>query len=298
MPEAAKKEEEVSVTFFEKSESKCPVCGRTFRRETLRTGGGRLNSDRLSDELRRFYKPTEKFGEIYPLIYYVVVCPHCWFAAFEKDFFEIKNKERPGLTESESDRKAALSLIFPETDFSKERTLKEGIASYYLACSCYKYRNIDLAPTIKQGISCLRAAWLLLDLNKKEPGRNYDLLAKCFYQNAARLYRFAVKQESTGKEAFSTVAGLGPDIDKNYGFDGVLYLAGLLEYRYGSRADMRKRIAILEEQRRSVSRVFGMGKSDKNKPKEILDKARDLYNELGEYISEQSEELNEAEETV
>ena len=167
-----------------------------------------------------------------------------------------------------------------------------------MACSCYKYRNIDLAPTIKQGISCLRAAWLLLDLNKKEPGKNYDLLAKCFYQNAARLYRFAVKQESTGKEAFSTVAGLGPDIDKNYGFDGVLYLAGLLEYRYGSRADMRKRIAILEEQRRSVSRVFGMGKSDKNKPKEILGKARDLYNELGEYISEQSEELNEAEETV
>ena len=220
MPEAAKKE--VSITFFEKSESKCPICGRTFHRETLRTGGGRLNSDRLSDELRRFYKPTEKFGEIYPLIYYVVVCPHCWFAAFEKDFFEIKNKERPGLTESESDRKAALSLIFPEADFSKERTLKEGIASYYLACSCYKYRNIDLAPTIKQGISCLRAAWLLLDLNKKEPGKNYDLLAKCFYQNAARLYRFAVKQESTGKEAFSTVAGLGPDIDKNYGFDGVL----------------------------------------------------------------------------
>lgn len=156
----------------------------------------------------------------------------------------------------------------------------------------------DSAPTIKQGISCLRAAWLLSDLHKKEPGNNYDLLAKCFYQNAARLYRRAVHLESTGKEAFSSVAGLGPDIDKNYGFDGVLYLAGLLEYRYGSRADMRRRIKVLEEQRRSVSRVFGMGRSDKNKPKEVLDKARDLYTELGEYISEQTEELNESDETV
>lgn len=296
MAETAKKE--ISITFYEKTETKCPICGYAFHRETLRTGGGRLNSDRLSDELRRFYKPTEKYGEIHPLIYYVMVCPHCYFAAFEKDFSEIKNKERPELKDSEADRKAAVSLIFPDVNFESERTLKEGIASYYLACASYKFRVPDLGPTIKQGISCLRAAWLLSDLHKKEPGHNYDLLAKCFYQNAARLYRRAVHLESTGKEAFSSVAGLGPDIDKNYGFDGVLYLAGLLEYRYGSRADMRKRITVLEEQRRSVSRVFGMGRSDKNKPKEVLDKARDLYNELGEYISEQTEELSDSDETV
>lgn len=285
---------ELAITFFEKAEIKCPICGHSFHREMLRTGGGRLNSDRLSDELRRFYKPTEKYGEIHPLIYYVLVCPNCYFAAFEKDFYEVKNRERPELRDTEAERKAALELIFPKLDFLSERTLKEGIASYYLACVSYKYRIVDLAPTIKQGISCLRAAWLLLDLHKNEPGNNYDLLAKCFYQNAARLYRRAIYLESAGKEAFSSVAGLGPDIDKNYGFDGVLYLAGLLEYRYGSHSDMRKRLSVLEEQRRSVSRVFGMGKSDKNKPKEVLDKARDLYNELGEYISEQTEELNDS----
>lgn len=296
MAEAAKKE--LAVTFFEKTEISCPICGHGFYREKLRSGGGRLNSDRLSDELRRHYKPTEKYGEIYPLIYYVMVCPHCYFSAFEKDFYEIKNKERPGLTEDIEDRKKSIALIFPDLDFTRERTLKEGVASYYLACTCYKHRVVDAAPTIKQGVSCLRAAWLCLDLHKTEPGQNYDLLAKCFYQNAARFYRRAVYLEGAGKEAFSSVAGLGPDIDKNYGFDGVLYLAGLLEYRYGSRADMKKRLSILEEQRRSVSRVFGMGKSDKNKPKEVLDKARDLYNELGEYISEQSEELSDSQTNV
>ena len=79
-------------------------------------------------------------------------------------------------------------------------------------------------------------------------------------------YRRAVELETSGKEMIANLKSFGPDLDKNYGYDGVLYLAALLEVKYGSRADPAKRTERLIYHRRALARMFGLGRSTKNKP--------------------------------
>ena len=69
-------------------------------------------------------------------------------------------------------------------------------------------------------------------------------------------------------------------MDKNYGYDGVIYLCGLLEYRYGQRQDGELRLKKLDEYKRAIARIFGLGKSSKAKPGPLLDTAKDLYDKI------------------
>jgi uncharacterized protein (DUF2225 family) len=67
-------------------------------------------------------------------------------------------------------------------------------------------------------------------------------------------------------------------------FDGVLYIYGYLEFHYGPRKDPVKREENLKRAKRTIARIFGMGRASKNKPQAILDNARDLYSEIGEAL--------------
>ncbi len=78
-----------SISFFFFLIIICPVCHAEFHREDIRTGRGRLIAGDLTDELRRSYQPSKKYGEVYPLFYPVTVCPECYYAAFQGDFTEI-----------------------------------------------------------------------------------------------------------------------------------------------------------------------------------------------------------------
>ncbi|RPJ07685.1 MAG: DUF2225 domain-containing protein, partial [Spirochaetaceae bacterium] len=80
------------ITFFQNQKIQCPICGDTFYREELLTGGGRLIAGKLTDELRRLYEPSVKFGEINPLVYPITVCPSCYYAVFADDFL-LKEKD-------------------------------------------------------------------------------------------------------------------------------------------------------------------------------------------------------------
>ena len=53
-----------------------------FLREELLSGSGRLLAGELTDELRRTYIPSQKYGAVYPLIYSIGVCPQCFLALF------------------------------------------------------------------------------------------------------------------------------------------------------------------------------------------------------------------------
>ena len=77
----------------------------------------------------------------------------------------------------------------------------------------------------------------------------------------------------------------GPDMDKSYGYDGVIYLSGLLEFKYGQKKDLEARLKKLDEAKRSIARIFGLGKSSKAKPGPLLDVARDLYDKLAAELS-------------
>jgi uncharacterized protein (DUF2225 family) len=79
---------------------------------------------------------------------------------------------------------------------------------------------------------------------------------------------------------------MGPDMDKNYGWDGVIYLCGLLEYKYCQREDTQLRLKKLSESKTAIARIFGLGKSSKNKPGPLLEHARELYDNLSKELKD------------
>ena len=149
---------------------------------------------------------------------------------------------------------------------------------------CYDFYDKRANPTFKAGLAALRAAWLLGDLDTQEPGENWDHLQLIFYRKAHFYYRLCLERESAGQEPFDAQLHFGPDQDKNYGYYGVIYLAAYLEYKYGSTADPEKRAANLLYARRMMAKIFGVGKSSKDRPAAILDSAKEVYEQMGEEI--------------
>lgn len=269
-----------TISFYSKAQIDCPVCGKKFKREELHSGGGRLNAGELTDELRRLYLPSAKYGEVFPPVYNIIVCPQCFFAAFPADFRIIDKPTAEKLFALTEERMTAIKPLFSHLDFNALRTINEGAASYYLAVISYEHLDKKFSPTIKQAICTLRAAWLFSELHKKYPEENYNYVCDLFYKKATFLYRRALDLETTGKEIIAGLKSFGPDVDKNYGFDGVLYMAALLEYKYGSKTDQEVREKRLEYNKRSLAKMFGLGKASKTKPGPILEHARNLYDHL------------------
>ncbi len=275
---------ENTITFFSKEPYLCPVCESKFYREELRTGRGRLNAGDLTEELRRLYQPSAKFGEVVPLIYPVMVCPECLYAGFQTDFYDLPEDKKEIAAEGADKRREAVSGIFPALDYSEPRGLKEGASSYLLAMMCYDYFTAENNPVFKQGLSALRSAWIFNSLHEKFPVENYDYLAKLFYRKSGFFYSLAIEYDENGTQVLKTVGNLGPDLDKNYGYDGVLYISALLEYYYGSDKDNEKRIQSLQKAKTTVARIFGMGKSSKEKPGSILEKAKELHASIADEL--------------
>jgi uncharacterized protein (DUF2225 family) len=272
------------LTFFEKKQSICPACDAKFYREDLLSGGGRLIAGDLTPELRRRYEPSKKFGEVYPLLYPVTVCPVCWFAAFPQDFAALPDASAKKAEVHADERRESILPIFATLDFTVPRTPKEGVASYFFAAMCYDFYDRKFNPTFKAGLATLRAAWLLSDLNRHEPGENWDRLSLVFYRKALFYYQLALERESAGQEAFDANLAFGPDLDKNYGYYGVIYLAAYLDYKFGSTADAERRVESLRYDRRMMAKIFGIGKSSKNRPSAILDMAKEIYEQMGKEI--------------
>jgi uncharacterized protein (DUF2225 family) len=273
------------VTFFQRKQIECPVCETKFYREDLLTGGGRLLAGQLTSELRRLYEPSKKFGEVFPLIYPVTVCPVCYFSAYAQDFPHFPEERKKEAEVNADERRESISLIFPDLDFTSPRTLKEGVASYLFALFCYEFMGREMNPTFKSGLSALRAAWLLSDLHARYPADNYDFLAQLFYRKARFYYLLTVEKEQTGKEALPNGLNFGPDLDKNYGYDGLIYIASYLDFKHGSDAQIDKRIASLEFAKRMIAKVFGVGRASKAKPSALLDQSKEIYALIGEEIA-------------
>jgi uncharacterized protein (DUF2225 family) len=283
-------QETKKTTFFSKKPIVCPVCETSFYKEDLLSGGGRLIAGELTEELHRTYEPSKKYGELFPLVYAVLVCPSCFYAAYPQDFLEIKEEQAAVLREQTDGRVEDVSLVFKDLDFTTYRGLKEGAASYFLAMACYDHLDRHFSPTLKRALSALRAAWLLDSLHRKSFNENYDYLSRLFYRKARFYYLQAIEMAQNGQEPLEAKVNFGPDLDKNYGYDGLLYVAGLLEYKYGPRKEKEKRIKSLENAKRIVSKLFGTGKASKSKPSAILDKARELYEEMNKEIKQLQEQ--------
>jgi uncharacterized protein (DUF2225 family) len=283
------KEKEAKISFQSKEELNCPVCSMTFKREELLSGSGRLIAGTLTDELHRLYEPSARYGEIFPLIYQATVCPRCWFAAMDKDFTDFPKSQAEMVNEDMEKRVTDVKQLFPDTDFGSSRDLPSGIASLYLVMRCYDYFPKEFSPTIKQAIASIRAGWLLDEMNRKFPNQHYDWLALLFKKKATYFYNEAVRREQRGIETLSAIKNFGPDTDKNYSYEGALYLTALLRFKYSYLDNITLRANALEEARRTIAKIFGVGKSSKSKPGPLLENARSLYENI-------SKELNESDE--
>ena len=278
--------QELKISFLSKKEFVCPVCETAFHKEELLSGSGRLIAGALTGELHRLYEPSAKYGEIYPLAYQAMVCPECWFASMDADFSLLPEKSRERALADRERRVADTGLIFPSIDFHDPRGLVEGAASQYLVLRCYDFYGKENSPTIKQGLAALRTAWLLDEMDRKQPGRHYDWLAVLFRRKAQYFYNEAIAREQDGKETLSAMKVFGPDTDKNYSYEGVLYLCAYLSYKYGPSGDSARRTATLEEARRTIAKMFGMGKSSKDKPGPLLEHAREIYDAINKELNE------------
>ncbi len=277
---------ELKITYYLKDPLRCPACDATFYKEELLSGGGRMIAGPLTDELHRVYEPSAKYGSVYPLIYSMIVCPSCWFASGDGDFQGVTEETVDRIQGDREARIEEVLRIFPHLDFVSPRSLSEGAASYYLALRCYDFFPKEQSPTLKQGIASLRAAWLFDDLHRTDPLGNYDWLSTLFHRKAHYLYKTAVAKEQSGQEPLSGIKSFGPDIDKNYAYEGALYLSALLEMKFGKKDDPEKRKEALGESKRTIAKIFGLGKSSKAKPGPLLEKARALYDQLNQEIDE------------
>ncbi len=280
-----KSDKKPSLSYWSKDKCICPICKKGFEKEIMRSGNGRMIAGSLTEELHRNFEPSAKFGRVYPLIYEVGACPNCYAAFFWSDFTEkINADDADKIYENSEKRKLAVENIFPYFNLKKERTLYDGVAMYMLALMTYDNLGSYAIPTMKQAIISLRLAWLTSELNQRCAGHNFDVVSKCFYSKALYFYQQAVLNEKTEKS--STLGNMGPDMDKNYGWDGVIYLCGLLEYKYGQTDDIQLRLKKLSESKTAIARIFGLGKSSKNKPGPLLEHARNLYDNLSKLVND------------
>jgi uncharacterized protein (DUF2225 family) len=276
---------ELKVSFQAKKETECPLCNNIFRKEELLTGGGRMIAGELTKELHRLYLPSAKYGDVYPLIYQALVCPECWYASMDSDFQSIPPGNIKKIKENMLKRKHDTALIFPNINFNEKRGLKEGAASQYLVLRCYDFFNKETSPTIKQGIAALRCAWLLDEIEKKYPNQHYDWLAVLFRKKAQYLYNEALSREQNGEETLSGLKVFGPDIDTNFSYEGMLYLCAYLRYKFGPSHNPEERTRSLEDARRTISKLFGLGKASKDKPGAFLEHAREVYDTINTELS-------------
>ena len=274
------------ISFMSKDETVCPVCGAEFRREELLSGSGRLIAGVLTDELHRCYEPSVKYGDVYPLAYQATVCPECWYASMDRDFAAINEDGKEKAFDDRDQRIAETELIFPQIDFTLNRDLVLGAASQYLVLRCYDYFTPDFSPTVKQAMAAIRTGWLLDEMNVKFPDQHYDWLAMLFKKKAMFCYNEAVRLETTGKETLSGITNFGPDTDKNYMYEGALYLSALLRFKYAHLGNSARRNPLLQESKRTIAKIFGVGKSSKAKPGPLLEHAKNLYESMSKELNE------------
>lgn len=280
------------ISFRQKTPTVCPVCRNEFFREEMLTGGGRLIAGKLTDELRRTYEKNVKFGVVIPAAYVMNVCPKCLYTALPRDFDNLTESELAKIRAASAARVNIVKRFFGTLSFNADRNLELATASYLLAVDVYSMRRKDVAPTFKRAVSSIRAAWLFRDMAEKYKGKNFEKLSDFFYSKAYDFYVKCLELMQNGQEPSDAAGNMGPDTDKNWGYDGMLYMYAMLTVKVCSKEkDLKKRIEMFDKTKIYLSRIFGMGKSNKDKPSQILDMTRDLYDKINTMLEEWKKEL-------
>ncbi len=278
------KEKIPHISFFAKKEIMCPLCKESFHHESLHSGGGRLISSHITSELRRTYKPNPKFGRIWPQVYTIQTCPKCFYSSFPLDFEELEAEEIKLLNNFREKRKKNVQNVLGSLTFRENRNVVLGAASYLLAFECYQKRGVNIAPTPKKALCSLRAAWLIGDIAEYFPRKGFEKLVQFLYMKAMQNYTLTLDiMGSRGEPHTKFLNILGPDTDKNWGFEGVIYINSYLTHQYAKLCFDSNEDKIVEQYRVArcnLSRLYGHGKVSSSKPSLIVEYARTLYDTI------------------
>lgn len=274
--------------------SVCPICSTSHNHEELMTGRGRLIAGDLTTDFRRLYKPSAKWGIIYPLAYDIYVCPKCLFSSFQKDFQSLTADEIKPISQGRKHRQELITTLFSNNlDFTQNRDLILGAASYILAIDCYHFRQKKIAPTPKQAVSALRAAWLLDDLFKEIPFRPYDKAKEFYYLEATMLYNrtLDILNSQSDEPIESSFPCMAPALTANWGFDSIIYLSSFLTLKYLDHLSpvLKEKIDIVIKLKKNLSKLYGTGKASSSRPAVIVNSIRDLYENLDKFIKKNQE---------
>lgn len=284
------------LSFRKKEPTTCPVCSEGHHEEVLRQGGGRLIASSITEELRRLYKKSEKYGLVCPQAYSLLVCPHCLYTALPKDWNDLTPEELSKLkATTQARRQSVQKILYPTNhfDFNKDRNLELGAGSYMLAIDCYNFRSSNMAPTFKKALFSLRAAWLFGDMIPIYPNLPYKNVEKFFHKKAYENYSQVLDLFQSGKEQIESAGRIGPDTDKDWGFEGLQYTVASMVIKIGiEEPNIQKRIEVFKRTKRYLSRMFGSGKANKSKPSDLIDKTRDLYEKMSQFITQWEAQIN------
>lgn len=286
--------EEVKNSYFEKKETVCPCCGFGFFREKYFSGSSRFIAKDLAPDLRRQYQPTKKYGYVYPLIYFIVVCPECFYADFPETFNIVNQEEKKIILKNQFLylEKIKEILNIENIDFNEPRDLKMGIVSYFLTISYVNNRFHEKNQQgksdilIKKAMSAIRSAWCLDDLMiaDKENEDYWGSLKNYFYFLAYKVYDNIMEDMNQfNKSPSDKVQWFGPDLDFDFGVDGILYLSGYLgytHYEYIEDKDLLKKKIIAYS--KCFSHIFGKGKASMGKTRPLLLHAEEMYKKISE----------------
>ncbi len=271
-------------SFFATSPFKCIVCGKENYKEEIRTGRGRLDAGVLNSDLHREFLPTKDFGMVIPFLYNAVTCNFCYYSFFSFDYIKKLSKrtlEKITTDQAIEERQLLLAKLFQKIpDFSERRTMLSALASYQLVIASYNQFDQRNSPTIRLAIATLRSAWICKLLHRYKYGEEFDDLKKIFYRKASYFYSQSLVLQEKGTESLDNLPFYGPDSDKDYGFDGIVYINAWLRLYYGNELDTDQRKEDLLSVRSSLSKVFGFGKSSKEKPSVLLNQAKDTFDEV------------------
>lgn len=272
-----------NITFFSRNSIKCPLCRHSFQKEELQTGRGRINAGLLTNELRRSYIPTQKYGAVNPLLYPLAVCPNCYFSGMPSDFQKLPETE--GYDPEKDNRQLAIKKIFGKSiDFSQPRDIVSGLASYILGFMSTTHLDKNSSPTARRGLYSLRAAWLASDLYDKTKLKHFEDLKEELYRQALFNYELALDRQLKSVEPFDGFIWMGPDVDANFGYDGIIYVISILMFKQLSFAGKNEQVKKLELIKRNLSRIFGIGKKNRDKPEVLIDYTRALYFQINDIL--------------
>lgn len=287
------------VTFFSKNLITCPACGTEFQREELQTGRGRINAGDLTDELRRLYIPTQKYGTVNPLIYPIVVCPECFFAGLPSDMQKMTETQISKINKDKANRLNLIRKLFGETlNFKDYRNAITGLGSYILAFMNTIHLSKEFSPTARRGLYTLRAAWLADDVYKKTNLGHFKNLQQEMYRQALINYENALERQMKNIEPFDGFVWMGPDVDTNFGYDGMLYITAVLTLKNLDLFSREEQIYKIGRTKIVLSKIFGIGKSNKEKPKALVSQSKNLYmtaNNILKEFAEQGIDISAAE---